>query len=203
MTNEMIIRRYRSEDESDVCDVCLRTAERGEDATGSYVSDDLMPDTFARPYLRFVPEFAYVLDDGQRVSGYILAAPDTARFIERYRAEWLPMLSRKYERVTPPPRTRDELIRHLALNPEYMLIPELDDYPAHLHIDILPSLQHRGWGRALVQTLVAALREQGVPGLYLGMDPQNVKARVFYDRLGFRELPSSRPDAPRLGIDLR
>ena len=54
-----------------------------------------------------------------------------------------------------------------------------------------------------MQTLVAALREKNVPGLHLGMDPANNSARAFYDRLGFRELSSSKPDAPRLGIDLR
>jgi ribosomal protein S18 acetylase RimI-like enzyme len=32
------------------------------------------------------------------------------------------------------------------------------------------------------------------------MDPANTGARAFYDRLGFHELPSSRPDAPLLGI---
>jgi ribosomal protein S18 acetylase RimI-like enzyme len=199
----MIIRRYRTEDFSDVSDVCLRTAERGGDATGLYVSDDLMPDVFARPYLLFEPAFAFVLDDGQRVSGYILCAPDTASFVARYRAEWLPMLSRKYAPVTPPPKDRDELIRYLGLNPEYMLKPQVEQYPAHLHIDLLPGLQRRGWGRALMQTLVAALREQGVPGLHLGMDPDNVSARAFYERLGFQALPSSKPDAPHLGIDLR
>ena len=199
----MIIRRYRTEDFADVSEVCLRTAERGDDATGLYVSDDLMPDVFARPYVLFEPEFAFVLDDGQRVSGYILCAPDTERFVSRYRVEWLPVLSRKYSQVAHPPKSRDEHIRYLGLNPEYMLGPELEQYPAHLHVDLLPALQRRGWGRALMQTLVAALREKGVPGLHLGMDPANISARAFYDRLGFRELPSSKPDAPRLGIDLR
>jgi hypothetical protein len=42
-----------------------------------------------------------------------------------------------------------------------------------------------------------------VPAVHLGMDAANVKARAFYDRLGFHELPSSRPDAPLLGISTR
>jgi hypothetical protein len=32
------------------------------------------------------------------------------------------------------------------------------------------------------------------------MDAANTGARAFYDRLGFHELPSSRPEAPLLGI---
>jgi ribosomal protein S18 acetylase RimI-like enzyme len=194
-----VIRRYVASDFDAIDDICLRTAESGGDATGLYVSDELMPDIFARPYVRFEPELVFVLDDGQRAAGYILGSADTARFVERYRAEWLPELAQKYVHDDPP-STRDELIRHLGFTPERLLIPELEAYPAHLHIDLLPAFQRRGYGRALMGELVQALRERGVPGLHLSMDPANENARAFYDRLGFRELPSSRPKAPLLGL---
>jgi ribosomal protein S18 acetylase RimI-like enzyme len=195
------IRLYTLADFDSVSEVCLRTAEAGGDATGLYLSDELMPDIFARPYLLFEPELAFVLEAGQRVAGYILGVADSSRFVERYRTEWLPAFSQKYVHVRPP-STRDELIRHLGFVPERILIPELDRYPAHLHIDLLPEVQRRGFGRALMQTVIAALRARGVPGLHLSLDPANVNARAFYDRLGFHELPSSKPDAPALGIEL-
>jgi ribosomal protein S18 acetylase RimI-like enzyme len=194
-----VIRRYVSSDFDAISDICLRTAELGGDATGLYVSDELMPDIFARPYVRFEPELAFVIDDGPRAGGYILGSADTARFVERYRAEWLPAFSRKYVHDVPP-STRDEHIRHLGFTPERMLIPELEAYPAHLHVDLLPALQGRGYGRALLAELVLALRERGVPGIHLGVDPANGSARAFYHRLGFRELPSSQPQAPLLGL---
>ena len=46
---------------------------------------------------------------------------------------------------------------------------------------------------ALMNRLFAALREQGVPGVHLGMATVNVRARGFYDRLGFEELPVPDP----------
>jgi ribosomal protein S18 acetylase RimI-like enzyme len=195
------IRRYVASDSDAIDDICLRTAEAGGDATGLYVSDELMPDIFARPYVRFEPELAFVIDDGRRASGYILGSADTARFVERYRAEWLPAFSQKYVHDDPP-RTRDEFIRHLGFTPERMLIPELEAYPAHLHIDLLPALRGHGYGRALLGELVLALRERGVPGIHLGMDPANASARAFYHRLGFRELPSSQPQVPLLGLPI-
>jgi ribosomal protein S18 acetylase RimI-like enzyme len=196
-----VVRRYVPTDFDAIDDICLRTADAGGDATGLYVSDELIPDIFARPYVHFEPELAFVIDDGQRAGGYILGSADTARFVERYRAEWLPEFSKKYLHDDPP-STRDELIRHLGFTPERLLIPELATYPAHLHIDLLPALRGRGYGRALVAELVLALRERGVPGLHLSMDPANKNARAFYDRLGFRELPSSQPKAPLLGIQI-
>jgi len=194
-----MLRPYRPRDAGDVRDVCLRTAEHGGDATGLYVSDGLMPDVFATPYVEFAPELAFVLADEQRVQGYILGVADTARFVEWYRAQWVPKLAQSYAHVVPW-RTRCELIRHLGFTPERMLLPEVEGYPAHLHIDILPAYQRQGGGRRLMDALVGALRARGVPGLHLTMAPENVEARRFYDRLGFRELPSSNPEAPSLGL---
>jgi GNAT superfamily N-acetyltransferase len=205
MRDDVTLRPYRPSDAQALREVCLRTAQTGGDATGLYVSDALMPDVFATPYVEFAPELAFVLDStrevGQRVQGYILGVADTASFVSWFRAAWVPKLALAYEHVVPP-RTRCELIRHLGFTPERMLIPELERYPAHLHVDILPPLQRQGWGRALMNALIAALRERRVPGLHLTMDAANVEARRFYDRLGFRELESSKPEAPALGIEL-
>ena len=121
--------------------------------------------------------------------------------MDRYRAEWLPGLAAKYEHVDPP-TSPDEHMRHLGFWPERMLIAEVDEYPAHLHIDLLPEAQGGGRGRALVETLADALRAAGIPGLHLSMDPANTGARAFYDRLGFTELPSSTSDSPLLGMRL-
>jgi ribosomal protein S18 acetylase RimI-like enzyme len=198
---DTFIRSYAPRDHAELSDVCLRTAERGGDATGLYVSDDLMPDIFARPYVAFEPESALVVESGGRVCGYVVCAADTAAFVARYRADWLPLLSRRYVHVNPP-STKDEWIRHLGFTPERMLLPELERYPAHLHIDLLPELQRRGLGRALIERLVQLLGARGVPGLHLSMDPANLPARAFYDRLGFRELPSSTASSPRLGMTI-
>jgi len=197
----MSIRRYDPRDFDDVTDICVRTGFAGADATGRHPNDDLIPDIFARPYVLLEPDWAWVVDDGSRAIGYIIAAPDTRRFVERYREEWLPGLAAKYEHVDPP-LSADENMRHLGFWPERMLVPEVDDYPAHLHIDLLPEAQGAGLGRALVETLADALRAAGIPGLHLSMDPANTGARAFYDRLGFTELPSSSPSAPLLGLRL-
>ncbi len=198
-SSQPLVRRYAPRDFDAVSDICLRTAERGEDVASLYVSDDLIPDIFARPYLLLEPELAFVLEVRQRVFGYILGVSDTSRFVERYEREWLPGFATRYRHVVPP-ATRCELMRHLGFTPRRMLIPELASYPAHLHIDILPPYRGQGHGRALIHALVGALRDRSVAGLHLSLDPDNTRARAFYDRVGFHELPSSRERAPLLGM---
>ena len=181
-----VIRPYRPSDREGVYDVCVRTADAGGDATGQYSTDDFMPDVFAGPYLELEPELAFVVEDGGRVVGYVLGTADTARWAAEHRARWLPRMAQRYPRAAEPRTTQDHLTE-LLHHPEDNVHPELADHPAHLHIDLLPSHQGQGLGRALIRTYLAALRERGVTGVHLGMSPANTTARAFYDRLGFVE----------------
>ena len=42
-----------------------------------------------------------------------------------------------------------------GLDPSTSIVAEVADYPAHLHIDLLPELQGQGFGRALIRRLLA------------------------------------------------
>ncbi|WP_173922507.1 GNAT family N-acetyltransferase [Agromyces sp. Marseille-P2726] len=207
--SEPFIRPYRPADRDGVVEVCIRTAAGGGDATGLYSDDLLMPEVFALPYLEYAPELAFVVDsgDGERVLGYVLGVADTREFVAWWRHEWAWWFRSRHPSPGPstghePAFTEEELLA-AGSDPGRMLIAEVDDYPAHLHIDLLPELQGRGFGRRLIDTLRAELARRGVPAVHLGMDAANTGARAFYERLGFHELPSSRPDAPLLGISTR
>ena len=52
----------------------------------------------------------------------------------------------------------------------------------------------------LLRTFLVALAERGVPAVHLGMASSNLRARGFYDRLGFHELPVTEPGVTFLGI---
>lgn len=193
------IRPYQPGDRDDVYSVCIRTGASGGDATGTYRDDDLIPDVFAGPYVTYQPDLAFVVDTGEHVAGYVIAVADSAAFVDWYADQWLPVFSARYPLDTARDDREREAITY-GLDVRGTLIPELADYPAHLHIDLLPELQGQGFGRALIRTLLAALRDRGVPGVYLRMSPTNHGARAFYERLGFHELPSSTPDAPVYAI---
>jgi ribosomal protein S18 acetylase RimI-like enzyme len=184
------IRPFRAGDEAAVADLCLRTADAGADATGVFDDDAIWAEVFVLPYVHRHPDLAFVVetDDG-RVAGYIVCAPDTGEFEEWFHDEWWPARGARW----PLPEreiTRQDGTLVYAASRNRGAEPYGDAYPAHLHIDLLPELQGRGWGRRLIETLVRALRERGVTGLHLVASTDNAGALAFYPRVGFTPLPS-------------
>lgn len=173
--------------------MCVRTADSGGDARGKYDTDRLMGDLFAAPYAFLQPHLAFVLEDHGSVVGYVVGTSDTAAFAAAYRQRWIPTLAGIYQPLQGEPANDTEFMLSLHFNPERMIVPALKDYPAHLHIDLLPPYQRRGYGRALMATMMAALHLAGAPAVHVGMLSANTSARVFYDRLGFHEIAV--PDA--------
>ncbi|MDH2425829.1 GNAT family N-acetyltransferase [Sphaerisporangium sp. TRM90804] len=182
------IRPYRDGDRDDLYDICNRTADAGEDASHLYPDPELMPGIFAAPYTRLEPELAFVVDDGRRVVGYIVGTADTAGFVKAFREVWLPTMVERYPVPLKPASSPSEEMIALMHDPERMILPELADYPAHLHIDLLPGHQRSGFGRALMGVFLGALAAKGVGGVHLCMLTKNTRARAFYDRMGFHEI---------------
>ncbi|MET7292952.1 GNAT family N-acetyltransferase [Streptomyces griseoloalbus] len=196
MTESPAIRPYRREDREALDEICVRTAHNGQDSRPFYTDPGVFPDTFAAPYVHLEPELAFVLDDGTgRAVGYILGTADTARFAEDFRAVWLPLVAGRHPEPSGPPRTPDETMAWLLHHPERMVVPELAAWPAHLHIDLLPEWQGRGYGRKLMRTFLAALRDRGVASVHLVMATANKPARAFYDRMGFEEIEAPMDDS--------
>lgn len=183
-----VIRRYQPTDRADMYDVCLRTADAGRDATHLYQDPQLVGDVFAVCYAYLEPDFAFVLDDGDRVTGYVVGTPDTARFVDAVREKWLPLVADRHPEPAGPPVTRDDEMRYVLHHPEHRLHPALADHPAHLHIDLLPECQRSGHGRRLMFTLLSAFHQAGAPRVHLTMSTENTAARAFYDRVGFHEI---------------
>jgi ribosomal protein S18 acetylase RimI-like enzyme len=181
-----MIRGYRPADLAALREICLLTGDGGRDATGRWSSDDLLPDVFLEPYVTLEPSTAWVVELHDRPVGYLVATLDTAAFADRWREEWSPVFAVRHARTADDPN--EQWLRDAGYNPDWMLGPQVEAFPAHLHIDLLPVAQGSGWGRGLMRELGRAAVAVGVPGIHLAMARENGRALAFYERLGFREL---------------
>lgn len=183
----MTIRAYRPGDETALYDVCLRTGADGDDASALYRDPRLLGEVYVGPYLRFAPELALVAEDEEGVGGYALGAADTPAFETACEESWWPALRRRYPLEEPARAPADAQIVRLIHHPP-TASPELaGKYPAHLHIDLLPRLQGKGYGRCLMNTLFDKLTDAGADGVHLRVSRRNTNAIGFYQRIGMEE----------------
>ena len=60
-------------------------------------------------------------------------------------------------------------------------------YPAHLHINLLPEYQGKGFGTLMINSLLDELKEKKVKSIMLLADAENTGAIRFYERNGFKK----------------
>jgi ribosomal protein S18 acetylase RimI-like enzyme len=189
--NDCTIRLARPGDEPGAYYVCLKTGDFGKDGEPFYREDpDALGRIFVGPYLAYEPELSLVLEDAEGICGYALAAFDSRAFYARYEAEWRPGLCARFPEPTGDPAhwTRVQMVYSWYHHPDYTMPEPYEDYPSHLHIDLLPRAQGRGFGRRMMEQLMDRLRHRGSRGAHLGVSMMNPQAYGFYERLGFREL---------------
>ncbi len=194
--SEPIIRDVRVGDEAAASHVCLKTGDSGADGEALYRADPgALGRIFTEPYLVFAPELGLILEDGTGVCGYALGALDTRAFFARYEAEWRPRLCAQFPPPCGDPAGWDAVqrIHHLYHHPDYFWPEPYADFTSHLHIDLLPRAQGRGFGRRMIESVMEKLRRRGSPGAHLGVGTRNIRAQAFYLHLGFRELARTGP----------
>jgi len=105
-------------------------------------------------FLEHYPDFCFcALDESRNVVGYIVASADTLKDQSLF-----------------------EYHQYLELFREH-----IHQFPAQLHINLLPVTQGRGIGGLLIQALEHKLRQEQVPGVFL-ITGQNSRNVSFYNK---------------------
>jgi ribosomal protein S18 acetylase RimI-like enzyme len=195
------VRKFEEKDRSDLYHVCLATGDSGANAVHLYNQKDMLGEIYVGPYLTFQPDLSFTLiQDG--VAGYALAALDTTSFENTLSEKWWPMILEKYNGLSPENfNEREKNLFSYIQNPPLRPKKFVDQYPSHLHIDLLEKAQGRGIGKAMMLIVLETLREQGSKGVHLGMGAQNSRAFTFYTKLGFTLLDKN-DDEWTMGLNL-
>jgi ribosomal protein S18 acetylase RimI-like enzyme len=191
------IRPYRASDLDDLYWICLQTGDGGEDATSMFEDPWILGHVVAAPYALFEPSLAFVAEDELGVGGYIVGALDSKAFEKRLETDWWPALRDRYpappSELPPDQWTLDQRWAGFIHVP--LTVPDelAEDYPSHLHINLVPRLRSQGLGRQMMSTLMRALREQGSVGVHFFVSLTNQRAAGFYRHLGFTVISAEGP----------
>ncbi|KAI0921249.1 hypothetical protein AcV5_001097 [Taiwanofungus camphoratus] len=195
------IRPASAADSSALSRICLLTGDAGASAEHLHDFGELPGLVYAEPYAQLPAGFGFVMVDPARddaVVGYVLGTHDTRVFERQADTEWYPRIRAQYPYIDPAthPAHPGQLLKaadaryvRMLHSPPHAADESVAFSPAHLHIDILADYQRQGWGRRLIARAVQYLKEEkGLDRLWLGLDPKNVGAKRFYEKLGFEDV---------------
>lgn len=184
----MNIRKYQKKDFEATKYACIHDmiGVKGYETVLEYVET-----MFCRYYLEKEPESCFVaVDENDKPIGYIYGARDYDAYEENF-SEYIKAVAEIENR-----RFLGEALTEMYDHAIYKT-----EYPAHLHIDILPEYQSKGIGSRLIKAYCDYLREENVKGVMLIVGIDNDGARRFYERNGFtllQEKPSGAAYAMKL-----
>ena len=201
-SDEPVIRPVAPGDLDALYRICLLTGDSGQDATAFYRDPKLVGHLYAAPYAVLEPQSGFVIEDAAGIGAYIVGAVDTLAFEARMEAEWWPALRERYPDPMGDPASwsLDEVRAWQIHHPHPPPKRITDPFPSHLHINLVPRLQGRGLGKALIDRWLDRMRDAGSPGMHLGVSTANHRAIRFYRAYGLEEFrfPNPRDGAETL-----
>ncbi len=184
----MTIRPYQPKDRDAVRFVCLNSEGLN---TAPADENEFVLATFCDYYIEKEPQNCFVaVDETDRAIGYVICAADYDRFVPVLKSEYIARLSPENPYYNAAIHSADGEEKHKA------------DYPAHLHINILPEYQRQGLGHRLIDRLCEHLRKKGIPGVMLCVGALNKTGIGFYRKYGFTLLETL-PGDLAFGIKLQ
>jgi RimJ/RimL family protein N-acetyltransferase len=192
MDTELRIRPYEPRDRADVRRICADTADAGKPVESFFPDREVIADLVTRYYTDFEPQSSWVVDKGDGVVGYLTGCLDTKRFMRTMIWRIVPKLLFKalVRGVFWHPQTL-RLVRAnftIWITSEHAARPALNEYPAHLHINLQDGFRGHGLGQDLVNTFCDYAAKAGAPGVHANVSADNPRGAHFFEQLGFIEV---------------
>jgi len=185
------IRRYHPQDREAIWTLVADTAFFGEPVEAFFDDRRLYGAVLTAYYTDYEPERLWVAEVGGSVVGCVMGCGDSRRRVRISCAHILPTVLSRVLRGHY--RIGKKALRHtLRTVQEYVerSIPAvpLEQFPGHLHVNVVASARGQGIGRALLETALAQFWATGVRGVHLFTTDCNQAACHLYEALGFRLL---------------
>jgi GNAT superfamily N-acetyltransferase len=192
MGNDVHIRPYEPRDRAMVRKICADTADAGQPVERFFPDREVIADLVTNYYTEFEPQSAFVADNDSGVVGYLTGCLNTKRFVrvETWRIAPVGFLKALVRGTLWHPQTLRLFRANIGmwLTTGYRAGPALDEYPAHLHINLRYGFRSQRVGHRLVEAFFERARGAGVRGVHANVSANNPRACHFFEELGFVEV---------------
>ncbi|MCG3252416.1 MAG: GNAT family N-acetyltransferase [Candidatus Heimdallarchaeota archaeon] len=179
------IRKLEKKDEEALIDICFVTGDPF--LKKNFPNSYLFALFWCLYYVWYEESNCFVAFDvkTKKVVGYILSTLNTEKQEGDFKQKMTPLIKQKMKDLKMR-SIRARLVTYFIVNrPQSKRRKRfLKEYPAHLHIDILPAFQRQGIGHRLMNALEKNLKEKGVRGFHLEVGTKNELGISFYEKYG-------------------
>ncbi len=192
-TSVLSIRPYQTADRQALMKIASDTAFFGKPIE-IYLDDrNLFQDYFYAYYTDFESQNAWVATADDVVVGFLTGCLNTREQLQVTKKVLLPkvilkLLRGKYKLGKKTWSYYKKLNREKR--EKRISYVNLNQYPAHLHINVDHQWRGYGIGHRLIQIYLDQLQREGIPGVHLGTTSENETACRLYKQLGFKLLDS-------------
>ncbi len=186
------MRSYESQDRGAVRQIACDTADMGEPVESFFGDREVVADLLTGYYTDYESESLWVAEYEGKVIGYLTGCLDTRRYFRVMAWSLVPRIGIKavlrgvflrqdtWRLFWAAIRTgwTGGLRRHISL----------DEYPAHLHVNVQKGFRSQNVGKSLVERFIEQVKVMGLPGIHLAVREDNARGRKFFEDLGFVEL---------------
>lgn len=177
------IRPVTPADRSELGTIAYETAFFGKSAEVFFPSRKLFTELWIDPYLGPAGCCCFIVELGGRAVGYIVGTCDISAY-QRHLATLTPGLL--WRMLNGAYRDARGSVRYLWRMLRFSGTPApVADFPAQLHMNLLPGARGEGAGNLLLETHLNCLRQRGVPGVQLSTTSLNSAALHLYGKFGF------------------
>ena len=186
------IRPYEPRDRAALRQICSDTADAGRPIERFFPDREVFADVLTNYYTEFEPQSVFVAENGDDIVGYVTGSIDTKRFLRTMLWRIGPVvLVKALLRGTLWHPQAVRLFRAnigMWLKNGYRTGPTLNNYPAHLHVNVRDGFRGQGLGERLVEAFCKRARAAAIRGVHAGVSAENLQGRHFFEELGFIEL---------------
>jgi GNAT superfamily N-acetyltransferase len=186
------IRPYEPGDRAAVRQICSDTADAGRPIERFFPDREVFADVLTNYYTGFEPQSVFVAETNGEVVGYVTGSVDTKQFLRAMMWRIGPgVLLKALFRGTLWHPQAVRLFRAnigMWMKNGYRTGRTLDNYPAHLHVNVRDGFRGQQLGKQLVEMFCERARAVGARGVHAGVSAENLRGRQFFEELGFIEL---------------
>lgn len=189
---EINIRPYTSSDRQGLRDLCCDTANMGAPLEEFFLDRELIADLLTRYYTDYEAQYTLIAEYKGQLVGYLTGCLNTAKSqrITLFKILPLTLISALFHKKfwhIKTWRTFKAALRSF-LKGGFNRTIALDQYPAHLHINIHHNFRGKKIGSLLFQKFIEQARSAGCHGVHAATRVDNPSACRFFEEKGFSYL---------------